>query len=235
MRKDKNIAIQLRKRGLSYSQISSKLNIPKSTLSYWLRDLKLSKKAKDKIQKRVNKTSIKSLITRNKKQTFLANKRAEYIKSVAIKEVEKLINNKLFLLGISLYWAEGYKKGAYGSKWKSVDFANSDPEMIVVMMKFFREICNVREDKIKLQVIAHKNIKKREAISFWSKATGIPKQQFFKISNPTNDKGNTRKRKGNTLPHGTVHIRINDVKLFFRIIGWIEGIKKMKNNLHKTE
>jgi len=27
------------------------------------------------------------------------------------------------------------------------------------------------------------------------------------------------------LTHGTVHIRINNVKLFFRIIGWIDGLK----------
>ncbi len=41
MRKDKEIAIKLRKQGLSYSQIKNKLDIPKSTLSYWLRDIKL--------------------------------------------------------------------------------------------------------------------------------------------------------------------------------------------------
>ncbi len=230
MRNDKKVVIKLRKKGYSYKQIADKFKIPKSTLSYWLRDIQLSNYAKNKIKERVNKTSIEALIKRNKQQTVIAKQRADEIKDNAIKETRKLISKKLFLIGIALYWAEGYKKGAYESKWKSVDFANSDPEMIKVMMRFFREICKVKDEKIKLQIIAHKNIRKKKAISFWKNITGIPEQQFFKITKPTNNKNNnTRKRKSNTLPYGTVHIRINDVKLFFRIIGWIEGLQGMKN------
>jgi len=224
MRKDKKIAIKLRKQGLSYSQIKNKLDIPKSTLSYWLRDIKLSKIAKEKILKRVNNTSTKALIKRNKQQTVIAKKRADKIRRCAIKEASTLINNKLFLVGVSLYWAEGYKKGAYGSKWKSVDFANSDSKMIIIMMAFFRKICKVKSEKIKIQIIAHKNVKVSRAINFWSNITNIPKEQFIKTYCSIN-KNNKRKRKRNTLPNGTIHIRINDVKLFFRIIGWIEYLK----------
>ncbi len=229
MRNDKKAVIKLRKKGYSYKQISNKFKIPKSTLSYWLRNIQLSNHAKNKIKERVNKTSVEALIKRNKQQTAIAQQRANKIRNSAVKESRKLVGQQLFLIGVALYWAEGYKKGAYGSKWKSVDFANSDSEMIRIMMRFFREICEVRDQKIKLQVIAHKNIKKKKAISFWMNITGIPEQQFFKISKPTNDNSNTQKRKGNTLPYGTVHIRINDVKLFFRIIGWIEGLKEMKS------
>ena len=88
MRSDKSLAIRLRMRGNSYGQISEKLDIPKSTLSYWLKDIELSKNAKNKIQKRVNRTSIEALIKRNKQQTILANKRAEKIRSYASKEVK---------------------------------------------------------------------------------------------------------------------------------------------------
>ena len=224
MRKDKDVAIKLRKSGLSYKQISDKTSIPKSTLSYWLRDIKLSKEATNKIKARIHKTSIEALIKRNKQQTVLAKQKAGKIKKRAKKETSKLMSNKLFIIGVSLYWGEGYKKGAYGSKWKSVDFANSDPEMIQVILKFFEEICNVKKEKIKIQIIAHKNINPKEALNFWSQLTKIPKKQFFKISKPT--KYTNAKRINNNLPYGTVHIRINDVKLFFRIIGWIEGLKE---------
>lgn len=224
MRKDQDIAVDLRKQGNSYNQINKKLGISKSTLSYWLSDLQISDKAKEKIQKRVNAGSLRGLLQRNKNQTFLAQKRAEEIRQSAKKEVAGLISNSLFLVGISLYWAEGYKKGAYGSKWKAVDFANSDPELVRIIMKFYRKICMVDDSRIKVQLIAHKNIKINEAISFWSNLTGLPKTQFIKTCSSIS-KSSKGIRNKNSLTHGTVHIRINDVKLFFRIIGWIEGLK----------
>ena len=135
------------------------------------------------------------------------------------------MDNRLFLVGVALYWAEGYKKGAYGSGWKSVDFANSDTEIIRLMMVFFRKICKVKDSKIKIQVIAHKNVKIEGAVKFWSNITNIPRNQFIKTQCSVNKKS---KRKGNTLPNSTMHIRINDVKLFFRIIGWIQYLKKLK-------
>jgi len=226
MRKDKQKAINLRKAGNSYNQISKILKIPKSTLSYWFSDLEISQKAKSKILKRVNETSVASLIERNKNQTVVALERAEKIKKEAMVEVNKLAKSKLFLVGIALYWAEGYKKGAYGSKWKGVDFANTDPKLILIMMKFFRKICGVPEEKIKIQIMLHSNQDISKAVIFWSKLTKKKKEKFIKtFIFPQKTKNKIKKFEN--LTHGTVHIRINDVKLFFRIIGWLEGISKI--------
>jgi hypothetical protein len=224
MRKDKTKAIKLRKQGNSYNQIGKKLGISKSTLSYWLSDLEISKEAQVKISKRVYLGSVKGLIKRNKNQTFLAKERSEKILRLAIKETGNLINNKLFLVGVSLYWAEGYKKGAYGSKWKAVDFTNSDPELVRIMMKFFRIICKVENCKIKVQLMAHGNINIEKALNYWSDITKLPKSQFIKTCTSISKSSKNRRNK-NSLTQGTVHIRINDVKLFFRIIGWIDGLK----------
>lgn len=224
MRKEKTQSIKLREQGFSYNEINRKLGISKSTLSLWLSKIELSQKAKDRISNKVYAGSAAGLIKRNKNQTVLAKKRSEEIREKAKNEVPNLINKKLFLLGVSLYWAEGYKKGANGSKWKAVDFANSDPEMIKIMMKFFRNICKVDNTKIKIQLIAHRNVDIEKAVVYWSKLTAVTKNQFIKTySSPTRPSKN--KRKANSLTYGTVHIRINDVKLFFRIIGWIDGLK----------
>ncbi|MFZ2226765.1 MAG: hypothetical protein WA064_05230 [Candidatus Moraniibacteriota bacterium] len=224
MRKDKVKALALRKKGFSYNEISKKLEVPKSTLSYWLADVVISQKAKNRIASRVFAGSVKGLIERNKNQTALAKERAKAIREIAKKEVRNLMKNKLFLVGISLYWAEGYKKGAYGSKWKAVDFANSDPELVKIMMNFFRKVCRVESEKIKVQLIAHKNIDMDEAVSYWSGLMKLSKSQFMKTSCAVSS-ASKGKRNKNSLTHGTVHIRINDVRLFFRIIGWIDGLK----------
>lgn len=225
MRKDKEAVIKLREQGESYSQISEALGVSKSTLSLWLRDIPLSQVAQAKIAGRVSATSTEALIKRNKAQTGLALARATMIKAKAKSEVPKLIKSQLFVTGVSLYWAEGYKKGAYGSKWKCVDFANSDPEMVVLMMRFFQEVCQVTIPGIKIQLIAHANIDIEKEVAFWSKLTQVPESQFIRtsVSVSSSSKG---KRAKNCLTHGTVHVRIYDVKLFFRLIGWIEGLKE---------
>ena len=223
MRKDKYLAIKLRKGGKSYNQISKILKVPKSTLSSWLKNIKLSSEARNKILNRAHKKSTEALIKRNKYQTVLAAERATKIRNQSRKETFELMKNPLFVSGISLYWAEGYKKGAYGSKWKSVDFANSDPEMIKVMMNFFRSFCGINNANIKIQLMAHPNVDIGKALKFWSSLTKIPQSQFIKTCTAISKY--SKKRRNNTLTNGTIHIRINNVKFFFKMIGWIDGLK----------
>ena len=226
MRHDKKIAINLRKAGQSYLQISQALTVPKSTLSYWLKNIKISKQAQKKISRRAYFKSVEALIKRNKNQTVVADLKAQNIIKKSAEEANKLVNDKLFIAGVSLYWAEGYKKGAYGSKNKNVDFTNSDPEMVKVMMKFFRKICKIKENKIKILLMAHPNINIKKTISFWSKVVKLPCSQFTKTQTAIS-KSSKQKRPINSLLYGTIHIRIYDVAMFYKIIGWIQGLKNV--------
>ena len=223
MRSDKKQAIKLRVSGNSYKQISDILGVPKSTLSSWLKDISLSQKAQDKIQSRLKSSSIAKLIERNKNQTILAKLNHEKICKEAELEAEKFFSDNLFLLGTSLYWAEGYKQGAYGSKWKSIDFTNSDSDMVKVMMNFFIKFLNIKKSEIKIQVMIHDENNIEKALSFWHQITGVPRENFIKTCSKINNfSSNKRKRR---LENGTIHIRINNVKSFFRLIGWTNAVK----------
>lgn len=228
MRKDKKKALVLRQEGKSYSVISAELGVPKSTLSYWLRDVSLSGASKKRLFENGQEKSIQALVRRNKLQTKIAEEKADGIKKVAIEEVDRYIDDPLFLAGVSLYWAEGYKRGAFGSKWKCVDFVNADPAMVRLMMRFFREICGIDELVFRAQLIAHRNVNIGHAVGYWSRITGIPPERFIKtnVSIRKKDANLKNKRKSNILPNGTLHVRIYDVRVFFRIIGWIEGIQE---------
>lgn len=223
MREEKNRAIVLRKEGKSYSQIQETLHIAKSTLSYWLRGISLSNEAQQKIAKRASVTSTRALIERNKEQTAIAAERALLIREEAKEEVVGYMSDPLFIAGVSLYWAEGYKRGASGSKWKCVDFTNADPEMVRVMMGFFRKFCSVEESRFKVQLIAHPNVDMQASVEYWSSLTGVPESQFIKTCTSLSIRSG--QKRANSLTYGTVHIRVYDVKLFFRIIGWIDGLK----------
>ena len=60
---------------------------------------------------------------------YLANKRKPQFK---IKENLSIADEKLKIAGIMLYWAEGTLKRS------TVDFSNSNPEMIKIFLKFLR-------------------------------------------------------------------------------------------------
>jgi len=227
MRSDKKKAIKLRLSGKSYNQIREILNIPKSTLSTWLKDIKLSKQAQFKIESRVNKLSIYKLIKRNKEQTIIAKANHQKIRVEAIIEANELLREPLFITGTSLYWAEGYKKGWEKSKWKSIDFANSDPEMIKIMLLFFNKYLKIEKKDIKIQIMGYERDDIEKYKSFWHNLTSVPKENFFR---PHLTLSKSSKKKVTTkLKYGTIHLRINNVNAFFRLSGWIDALKTKFN------
>ena len=113
-----------------------------------------------------------------------------------------------------LYWAEGTKRG-----YESINFSNSDENMIQLMMEWFRNICGVPENKFRIQLHVH-SLHDKNIIKYWSKITRIPEKQFHKL---IIKKTSLRQRK-NILYQGTCCIRINDRKLFRKIMGWKTGV-----------
>lgn len=164
----KQQAIQLRKQGNSYLQIQQAIQVSKSTLSLWLRDVEISSSLKEKIFQRGRKKSIEALVKRNKEQTQKAKIQAQEIRTKFSKQINKINKDGLFLLGLALYLGEGYKRGAEGAKWKCVDLANSDSDVIRIMMRFFRECCKVKETEFRLFLSLHDKVseKRRLTIGF---------------------------------------------------------------------
>ena len=96
------------------------------------------------------------------------------------------------------------------------------------MMRFFLEICKIEKEKIKIQIIAHRNVDLQKAVEYWSRITRVKKSQFIKTCCSANI--NSKNKRTSNLTHGTVHIRINNVEFFFRMIGWIDGLKILLKN-----
>lgn len=217
-RKEKEKAIILRRKGLSYGEISQRLPVAKSTLSSWLRDIELTEEQLRRIHKK-NMEIRRKFIEYNNLKRQEALRRKETISLAAQEEIDRISRRELKLIGIALYWAEGSK----ASGWSTVAFSNSDPNMILLVMRWFREICEVPEEKFRLKVQAYNESKIKNYERFWSELAKVPLGQFIKpyvkISKYS------KLRRGNTLPYGTLHIRISDVKLLSRISGWINAFR----------
>lgn len=217
MRKEREQAIRLRKQGLSYNVISKRFGVPKSTMSTWFKNLVLSSEVKAQNIRRASSVWARNITLYNKRRSQLARQRWVSISSAAQGEIGRLTPRELLLVGAALYWAEGYKK----TNW-NLAFCNSDPAMVAVMMKFFRFICKIPTDKMRAQMQLYPNISDTAAIKFWARVTGIPKKQFHSSIRLISK--SSKLRRGSTLPHGTIRIRINDVTLINKIKGWIAGI-----------
>ena len=133
------------------------------------------------------------------------------------RDISSLSLHELWLIGIALYWGEGGKTHRGMAR-----IANSDPAVIKIMMRFFREICNVPEEKFQGHVHTFSHLNAKKAETYWSGVSNIPVKQFYKTYVKQSI---ATKNKRDTLPYGTFQIYVCDTVLFYRIIGWIERVK----------
>ena len=210
---EKNQAITLRIKGQSITKISKRLNVSKSSVSTWVRNIKLD----DSQLANLKNNSHSTRTVEKRRESRLKNediKRSKVI-SKAQHEVRSITYRELWLMGTMLYWAEG------GKTQRQVRFSNGDPEMIKIMMHYFRDICKVPEEKFRGYIHIRPHLDHISSEKYWAEVTGIPKTQFFKTYRIQNKSSQNKK---DTLPKGVLDIYVLDVSLFLRIYGWSKGI-----------
>jgi len=128
-----------------------------------------------------------------------------------------LSTRELWLIGTALYWAEG------GKTKRMVRFSNGDPEMIQLMMRYFREVCEIPEEKFRGYIHIHDSLDHIAAEQYWSKISNIPITNFYKTYRKPNPSSKGLRQ---TLPYGVFDIYVADVTLFLKIQGWTKGLRK---------
>jgi len=215
-------AINLRKAGKSYSEIRKKIKVSKGTLSLWLGNVKLTSDQKKRLYVTLRQKNAYRLAKINQNKRI---KKSKKIISEAKQETRSLFKNCLFVPGLMLYWAEGDKSDIR----EEVKFSNSDPMLIKFMMRWFRKLCKVPEDKFRIALHIHKLHCRKDIENYWSKITNVSIRQFHK----TQIKPTSLRHRKNRLYQGTCAIRISDKDLFRRIKGWKIGFID-KFNLSKS-
>jgi predicted DNA-binding protein YlxM (UPF0122 family) len=125
----------------------------------------------------------------------------------------------LKIIGTMLYWGEGYKTG----KGATIDFANSDKDMIILFLKFLRNICGVDEKRLRVYPYLYANQDIEKCVDFWSRITKIDRTRF---TGPYIRKDYDEK-KTDRMPYGLVHIRYSDKKLLDLIKKWISEYRSI--------
>ncbi len=206
-------AQRLRREGYSIKEISRTVNAAQSSVSLWVRNVSLTHAqrlrlhAKTHAPEVIEKRRVARLENEAKKRQFHIDR--------ASNEVGNLTRREVWLIGTALYWAEG------GKTQRTVRFSNGDPRAILIMLTYFRDVCEVKEDKLRVHIHIHESLDAIAAEKYWSKITKIPRTRFYKTyCKPNSSSKNLR----NTLPYGVCDIYVSDVKLFLKIQGWIRGI-----------
>ncbi len=213
-------AIQLRKRGLSYGEIKKETNVAKSTLSFWLKSISL----KAEPRRRLYTKQIQILARGSQSQKERRLREVEQIIKNAEKEIKIPISLEAYrLIGASLYWAEG-------SKGKLCNITNSDPHLILFMVRWIEKILKIPAKNLKARLNIYQQQNELKIKKFWSDLTGIPVENFGKSYIKPISKGYRK----NNLYYGTMRIEIlKSVNVKYRIFGWIKAV--MKNTGPKVE
>ena len=209
-------AIELRKQGMTYSEIRQILGASKSTLSYWLSSYPLTETQFKNLQKKIK---YRKYLAIEKIRLTKLRKRESRLENTYKNEKKTwlpLSHRELYLAGLFLYWGEGVKniKAAIGLN-------NTDPKVVKFYLYWLTKVFKVPKNKLKVYVHLYKDMDINTELGFWSRQLGLSTKQFLKpyIKSSTRE-GLEHKGFG----HGTCGIYVQDVRLKEKIIKGIEAI-----------
>jgi hypothetical protein len=165
--------------GDSIRDIEFKLGIPKSTLSGWFKNIKISKRHKSKLDAKWRNALIKARTkaaawhNREKDARILM---AQNNANLTLKKID-IENKEIMELALSiLYLGEGFKR-------KSVTgIGNSDPMILLFFVNAISKIYNIEVNKMRCNLHLRADQDSEKLKLYWSNVLGIPVSNFGKAS-----------------------------------------------------
>lgn len=175
MRKDKDLAIGLRKEGKSYSQIREELQISISTLSEWLSPLDWSKNIEKSLREYHKEGSSVRLKNLNKTRGSHLRKIYAEAREEAIYEFENLKYHPLFISGVMLYMGEGDRVSKH-----NVYVTNVDPRMLKIFKNFLLHVCNCPKSRVRGSILIYPDLIDEECRNYWASKLDMKLENFRK-------------------------------------------------------
>lgn len=206
----------MRKQGLSLSEIATKLQVSKGSVSAWCRSIILSSEQIVHLESKRKHWASQNKGAQTNRQNAQAQ-RLEYQETGRQKAREM---RPLHIKGCMLYWAEGAK-----SK-NIIHFVNSDPNMMKLFMRFLREELEIDDKIVSLQLHCHSHDPDthRDMKIYWSSILNLPIECFQKVQVK---KGSTTRK--NRLENGICAIRISRTEFVMHIYGAIQEYGGFEN------
>lgn len=127
-------------------------------------------------------------------------------------EFHSLKKDRLFLTALSLYWGEGSK--THNGR---VSVVNSDPGILKIIVRFYREVLSVPEEKIRAEMFIYQDIDESHAKKYWSRQLGVTTNQFIKTQVLPSRSLHTKRK----VPYGLCTVYFSNTDIGIKILEWI--------------
>ncbi len=221
MRTDKEKAIEFRKQGKPYNEISRLLGIPKSTLSEWFSREPWSQEVWKKNDNTVPEKYTPHLKVMHAARSAQLGKIYTEVREQATATFQAYKSDPLFAAGLMLYLGEGAKYDR-----NQVSIANSDPVVLKVFLNFLKKYSTLSEHKIKFWLLSYPDLDQEICLDYW---LGHLKLERSALHKTQVIQGKSMARR---LLYGVGNIRICDTSLRVKIDLWIKLLGEDLGQIH---
>ena len=199
--------------GLSFREISAVIPVAKGTLSGWCADITLTHEQQARLDQIRPHLTIRRHVGIMRRMD--ARARRAQIRSRGRQQASNFVCDPDWVAGVVAYWAEG-------CKGKELRFANSDPDMVKLFVRWSSQFFGLSPDRFAVALHLHSGQDEQERREFWSHVTGIPSRCFRKTFVKPEGTGHRK----NVLYNGTASITVRrSGDLLLEVLGWIDALR----------
>ncbi|HVM16448.1 MAG TPA: helix-turn-helix domain-containing protein [Gaiellaceae bacterium] len=212
--RERELARRLRREeGLSVKEIERRLGVSRSSVSVWVRDVRLTPEQRERLRRTDPAHDGHAAAAAARRATFRARRAAAQERGRALAREP----DALFAAGCMLFWAEGSKRR------DAVILVNSDPEMLRFFVWFLRRYFDVPDEKFRVScnLFADHAARQHEVEAHWLDVLGLPRGCLLK-STVNRYSPHSKRKRLNMLPFGTCRVAVNSVEIAQQIYGAIQ-------------
>jgi IS30 family transposase len=204
-------ARRLRALGWSVKEIERELEVARSSVSVWVRDIELGPLERERL---IRRSRLGPYVAARRKATRARDLRSTYQQEGRRRARE---SDGSYAAGCMLYWAEG-SKGR-----NTVQISNSDPELIAFFARFLRSHFDVEPAamRLALHLFPDHLATQADIEGVWLGHLGLTRAALTKSQVNVYSKYSQKKRNGK-LPYGTAKLSVHSTRIVQTIYGSIQ-------------
>jgi|SRR5215472_3213407 len=212
-------AREMREQGMAYSEIAAQLNVSKSSVSLWVRDMPRPERLSYEASRQRQAAGV-AKYWEEERQRREADRAA--VSMAAANQIGELTDREVLIAGATAYWCEGAKNKPY-RRDDRIDFINSDPQMIKFFLRFL-VTAGVSRDRLIFTISIHETADVLAAQRFWQETIGIDGAQFNRPLIKKHKPRTVRKNTGDHY-HGCLRIKVRkSIDIYRQIEGWASSV-----------
>lgn len=205
------IGRELRRLGFSYGEIRKLIDVKKSTLATWCRDIELTEEQAHAIRERTGSRAGIPVDTQWRRRLEI-----DEIRENARTAATKLTEDPLWIAGVVLYWSEGCKTN------RRLRLGHSEPEALL-LFRSWTVLYLAPQAAFRASVNLHADNDEPAARRFWAKHLGLDPDDDFTKSFIKPDGTGHRK---NHLPHGVCELKmLRSTDAWITAMTWVDVIR----------